>query len=140
VEAISDSLRRELLLYGIDVIVIRPWAVKTPIWEKGAIPVFSGRYDKTDYSGPLNTFQDFAEILVSGGDSPDKIGRFFASCLRPKGRKPGTLSSPADSRTGSSPPPCLIVGRTVSSIGAWALHRSPNDVTGDKGGPGYERN
>jgi NAD(P)-dependent dehydrogenase (short-subunit alcohol dehydrogenase family) len=34
-EAISDSLRRELLPQGVDVIVIEPGAVKTPIWRKG---------------------------------------------------------------------------------------------------------
>ncbi len=34
-EAFSDSLRRELLSHGVDVIVIEPGAVKTPIWKKG---------------------------------------------------------------------------------------------------------
>jgi NAD(P)-dependent dehydrogenase (short-subunit alcohol dehydrogenase family) len=33
-EAISDSLRRELLPQGVDVIVIEPGGVKTPIWAK----------------------------------------------------------------------------------------------------------
>src|ERR687896_2441470 len=34
-EAVSDSLRRELLPQGVDVIVIEPGGVKTPIWKKG---------------------------------------------------------------------------------------------------------
>jgi NAD(P)-dependent dehydrogenase (short-subunit alcohol dehydrogenase family) len=34
-EAISDTLRRELLSQGVDVIVIEPGDVKTPIWRKG---------------------------------------------------------------------------------------------------------
>jgi NAD(P)-dependent dehydrogenase (short-subunit alcohol dehydrogenase family) len=34
-EAISDSLRRELVPHGVDVIVIEPGGVKTPIWGKG---------------------------------------------------------------------------------------------------------
>ena len=88
VEGVSDSLRRELLLYGIDVIVIRPGAVKTPIWEKGALPVISGRYHQTDYSGPLSRFQDLAEKLVSGGDPPERIAKFIRKVF--EARRPRT--------------------------------------------------
>jgi NAD(P)-dependent dehydrogenase (short-subunit alcohol dehydrogenase family) len=35
-EAVSDSLRRELRSQGVDVIVIEPGGVKTPIWGKGS--------------------------------------------------------------------------------------------------------
>ena len=34
-EGISDSLRRELHGQGVDVILIEPGGVKTPIWKKG---------------------------------------------------------------------------------------------------------
>jgi NAD(P)-dependent dehydrogenase (short-subunit alcohol dehydrogenase family) len=34
IEGFSESLRRELMLYGIDVIVIGPGPVHTPIWAK----------------------------------------------------------------------------------------------------------
>jgi NAD(P)-dependent dehydrogenase (short-subunit alcohol dehydrogenase family) len=34
-EAISDSLRREVRSHGVDVVVIEPGGIKTPIWEKG---------------------------------------------------------------------------------------------------------
>jgi len=34
--AFSDALRRELMLYGIDVIIIEPGSSKTPIWDKAA--------------------------------------------------------------------------------------------------------
>jgi NAD(P)-dependent dehydrogenase (short-subunit alcohol dehydrogenase family) len=34
-EGLSDSLRRELRAQGVDVVVIEPGGVKTPIWGKG---------------------------------------------------------------------------------------------------------
>jgi NAD(P)-dependent dehydrogenase (short-subunit alcohol dehydrogenase family) len=34
-EGLSDSLRRELRHLGVDVILIEPGGVKTPIWDKG---------------------------------------------------------------------------------------------------------
>ncbi len=89
VEGISHSLRRELLLYGIDVIVIRPGAVKTAIWEKGAAPVVSGGYAQTDYAGPLNRFQRYAEKLAGNGYSPETFGGFVRKVFeaqRPKTR------------------------------------------------------
>ncbi len=88
-EGISDSLRRELLTYGIDIIVIRPGAVKTAIWEKGAAPVVSGRYAQTDYAGPLDRLQRYAEKLVSNGYSPETFGKFVRKVFeaeRPKTR------------------------------------------------------
>lgn len=47
VEAMSDALRRELLLYGIEVIVIEPGTVRTPIVGKFAAEV--ERFMGTDY-------------------------------------------------------------------------------------------
>ncbi|MCP4362776.1 MAG: SDR family NAD(P)-dependent oxidoreductase [Chloroflexi bacterium] len=46
-EAMSDALRRELLLYGIDVVLIEPGTVKTPIIGKFAAQV--EQYMGTDY-------------------------------------------------------------------------------------------
>ena len=49
-EALSDSLRRELLLYSVDVILVEPGTVRTPIVGKFAEQI--QRYLHTDY-GPL---------------------------------------------------------------------------------------
>jgi len=84
VEGISDSLRRELLLYGIEVIVIRPGAVKTAIWEKGAASVISGGYAQTDYAGPLGRAQGYAERLASNGYSPETFGGFVRKVFEAK--------------------------------------------------------
>lgn len=50
-EAMSDALRRELLLYGIDVVLIEPGTVRTPIIGKFAGQV--ERYMGTDYGRVL---------------------------------------------------------------------------------------
>jgi NAD(P)-dependent dehydrogenase (short-subunit alcohol dehydrogenase family) len=57
VEALSDSLRRELLIYGIDVIAIEPGAVRTPIWDKGLDHDISP-YAATDYAPIVKTLHD----------------------------------------------------------------------------------
>jgi hypothetical protein len=49
-EGLSDALRRELMIFGVDVIVIEPGVVRTPIWDKAQEADFS-RYDSTPY-GP----------------------------------------------------------------------------------------
>jgi NAD(P)-dependent dehydrogenase (short-subunit alcohol dehydrogenase family) len=33
-EGLSDALRRELVVYGVDVVVIQPGMIATPIWDK----------------------------------------------------------------------------------------------------------
>ncbi|MBV8392697.1 MAG: SDR family oxidoreductase [Alphaproteobacteria bacterium] len=49
-EALSDALRRELMIYGVDVIVIEPGSIDTEIWNKSAH--ISTSFADTDY-GPL---------------------------------------------------------------------------------------
>lgn len=87
VEGISDSLRRELLPYGIDVIVVRPGAVKTEIWAKGATS--KNLYADTDYREPLEKFEAYAGKLAEGGYSPEEFGRLVLRAFeakRPKTR------------------------------------------------------
>ena len=85
-EAVSHSLRRELLIYGIDVIVIAPGAVNTSIWDKAA-RLDVGRFAKTDYGSIL---VDLQRISVEGGKRglrPEVVGRTIRRALeaiRPK--------------------------------------------------------
>ncbi|MBP6723616.1 MAG: SDR family NAD(P)-dependent oxidoreductase [Halioglobus sp.] len=50
VEALSDGLRRELSIYGIEVSAIEPGSIKTPIWDKAATQVADTRFTDTDYA------------------------------------------------------------------------------------------
>ena len=76
IEGMSHSLRRELQLHGIDVIVIGPGAVNTPIWDKESAQDMS-RYAETEYGKSIQTFQRYITSLGKAGYSPEKIGRFI---------------------------------------------------------------
>jgi hypothetical protein len=55
-EALSDALRRELLMYGIDVILIEPGTVRTPIIGKFAEQV--AQFAATDYAPLLSKIEE----------------------------------------------------------------------------------
>jgi short-subunit dehydrogenase len=73
-EGLSESLRRELMLFGIDVIVVAPGAVATPIWDK-AETVDVARYANTPFASALGKVRDY--MLTSGrkGLKPERLGR-----------------------------------------------------------------
>ena len=63
IEGLSKSLRAELLLYGIKVIVVGPGNVKTPIWEKNR-PETIEQYKDTDYYQSLKEVHRFLQDTV----------------------------------------------------------------------------
>jgi NAD(P)-dependent dehydrogenase (short-subunit alcohol dehydrogenase family) len=62
-EGYSQSLRRELMLYNIDVIVVGPGAIATPIWDK-ALKTDLSRFGQTHY-GP--SAQKVSDYMVQQG-------------------------------------------------------------------------
>jgi NAD(P)-dependent dehydrogenase (short-subunit alcohol dehydrogenase family) len=87
-EAFSESLRRELMLFGIDVVIIGPTAVKTPIWDK-AKEVDVGVYANSPYSKALGNMREFAHKLSESGLPVEKVGELVHHTLttpRPKVR------------------------------------------------------
>ncbi len=72
-EAISGSLRQELMLYGVDVIIIGPGAVATPIWNK-AEQVDNSQYDHTDYKQSYKKMNDFMSLMGPQGIPVEKVG------------------------------------------------------------------
>lgn len=90
VEALSNALRIELLLYGIDVVVIGPGVVKTPIWDKADSVDFEP-YQTTDYHAASQKFKHFIDTVSTQGFEQDEFGEMLAKIVttsKPKPRYP----------------------------------------------------
>jgi NAD(P)-dependent dehydrogenase (short-subunit alcohol dehydrogenase family) len=72
-EAFSESLRREMLLYGIDVILIGPGPIKTPIWKKSTGA--SKEVLESDFGPSLEKFYQQMEKSIKDAMEPDKLAR-----------------------------------------------------------------
>ena len=85
-EGFSESLRRELILFGIDVIIIRPGAVVTPIWQKAEAGV-TERFRNTPFVEALANFERYSAGEANSGLAPEVIGEVVWRALtsaRPK--------------------------------------------------------
>lgn len=88
IEGMSHSLRRELQLHDIDVVIIAPGAVNTPIWDKESAQDMS-QYAVTEYAKPLQAFQRYITGLGKSGYSSEEVGRFIRKVFelqKPKAR------------------------------------------------------
>jgi NAD(P)-dependent dehydrogenase (short-subunit alcohol dehydrogenase family) len=92
-EGLSESLRRELLLFGIDVIVIAPGAVATPIWSK-AEQVDITPYLNTPYATVLERMRANMLTLGKVGLPPERIGEAVLHALTAAKPKVRTTVTP----------------------------------------------
>jgi NAD(P)-dependent dehydrogenase (short-subunit alcohol dehydrogenase family) len=80
IEGLSESLRREMMLFGIDVIIVAPGAVKTPIWAK-ADEVDISAYKNSPFFPALERIRKFMLQLGETGLPPEKIAEVIADAL-----------------------------------------------------------
>ncbi len=71
-EGMSESLRRELMLFGINVSIVAPGAIVTPIWNKGELSGLE-QYANTPYAPALQKFAGVMEESARKGLPPSRV-------------------------------------------------------------------
>jgi hypothetical protein len=88
-EGMSDALRRELMLFGIDVVIIEPGTVNTAMYDKGEKEDLS-EFKQTEYWEAVQNFQKFIVTEArTNGLSPERLGEAVhvaLSTAKPKAR------------------------------------------------------
>ncbi|RJE73932.1 SDR family NAD(P)-dependent oxidoreductase [Reichenbachiella sp. MSK19-1] len=87
VDAYSEGLRRELMLFGIDVVVLNPGAIKTPIWDKVEEP--SEKLQQSPYGKSLMRFYQLTEREASGAIPVEALSELLFKTFTQ--RKPKTF-------------------------------------------------
>jgi hypothetical protein len=87
-EGMSDVLRLELMLFGIDLIMIEPGFVNTSMYDKGEKEDLS-EFRPTEYWNAVQNFQKFIVAEGRKGFSPERLGQavhLALSTAKPKAR------------------------------------------------------
>lgn len=80
VEGLSESLRREFALFGIDVIIVAPGAVKTAIWDK-AEEIDISKYKDSPFLPTLERLRAYMLTLAAIALPAEKIGEVVHDAL-----------------------------------------------------------
>jgi NAD(P)-dependent dehydrogenase (short-subunit alcohol dehydrogenase family) len=94
IEAVADCLRQELRPWKIDVAVIEPGSIDTPIWERGeriADEVSGRAHDSQEelYGKTIERFRAAVKRTAERGIPPEKVAKSIAHALtagRPRTR------------------------------------------------------
>jgi NAD(P)-dependent dehydrogenase (short-subunit alcohol dehydrogenase family) len=87
-EGMSKSLRGELTIYGIEVIVVGPGNIKTEIWGKNKLETIE-QYRETDFYDPLlNMYEYMKELVPKDSLDLDVFSRKLVRIFEKKKPKP----------------------------------------------------
>ena len=79
VDGLSEALRRELMLFGIDVVIIAPGAVVTPIWDKTEEAI--APFGNTPYAPILEKMKTIMLDTAAKGLPAERIGQAVHTAL-----------------------------------------------------------
>ena len=92
-EAFTEGLRREMMLYGIDVVAINPGPIKTPIWDK-AQELDPEQYGQTDFIKAIHRLLKFTLNSAENGLPPERVAQAIHAALTDKKPKLNTVVTP----------------------------------------------
>lgn len=114
VESMTDSLRRELVIFGIDAIAVGPGAVKTPIWDKAEDANSSNPYSNSPWAKAIGKF---SETMLEGGRTglaPEIIAETIEKALTV--HKPKARYAPVPNKLTNFTLPTLLPKRVVDGF------------------------
>jgi len=117
-EGFSETLRRELILYGIDVIIVGPGPIATPIWDKAEQTDVS-LYANTDYAEPARRAQEYMIRNGRNGLPAERVGEVVWHALT--ARNPRVRYAVARGNFLRQVIPSLLPKRLIDRIVAKAL-------------------
>ena len=80
-EGFTDSLRRELMIHDIDVVLVQPGPIKTEIWNK--VPdIEQNPFLNTEYGASIRKFASNYIKMGNKGFKPDIIGNRIVKILQ----------------------------------------------------------
>ena len=113
VEGFSESLRRELQLIGIDVIIVAPGSVATAIWDKAeALPL--DHVAGTIWEKPYRAFLGWMVKNGRKGLTPEQVGEVIATALTVA--RPRTRYEAVKGRFANAIIPSLLPSSTVDRL------------------------
>jgi NAD(P)-dependent dehydrogenase (short-subunit alcohol dehydrogenase family) len=87
IEGFSASLRRELRLFGIKVIIVGPGGIQTEMWRKNTFPV--GPLVGTAYEEPFRKLNQMLKQMETDSATAEEVARFLVRVFetpRPRAR------------------------------------------------------
>jgi len=92
-EAFTQGLRRELMMYGIGVVAINPGPIATPIWDK-AEEIDPEQYRATDYGPAIDRIVGYMLERGRSGLPPERVARAVHKGLTARRAKLNTVITP----------------------------------------------